>query len=107
MLGWALRLAASQFAAVGQLMLRALPVVLLTVLVFFNSPVWLMVATVSRARLWLALLFLGAIAAVFLISSTLERVRPILRSPGEPPERPAGWRARRSSRCPTPPRPPR
>lgn len=84
-LGWALRLAASQFTLVGQLMLRALPVVLLTVLVFFNSPVWLMVSTVSRARLWLALVFLGAIAAVFLISSTLERVRPILRSPGELP----------------------
>ena len=83
-LGWALRLAASQFAVVGQLVLRALPVVLLTVLVFFNSPVWLMVSTVSRTRLWLAVLFLGAIAAVFLISSTLEKVRPILRSADEP-----------------------
>ncbi|MFZ0833573.1 MAG: hypothetical protein WAM92_10890 [Mycobacterium sp.] len=89
-LGWALRLAASQFSLVGQLVLRALPVVLLTVLVFFNSPVWLMVSTVSRARLWLALMFLGAIAAVFLISSTLERVRPILRSPGEPPPEAGG-----------------
>jgi len=89
-LGWALRLAVSQFAVVGQLALRALPVVLLTVLVFFNSPVWLMVSTVSRARLWLALLFLGAIAAVFLISSTLERVRPILRSPGKASAEPGG-----------------
>ncbi len=89
-LGWALRLAASQFSLVGQLVLRALPVVLLTVLVFFNSPVWLMVSSVSRARLWLALVFLGAIAAVFLISSTLERVRPILWSPGEPPDEAGG-----------------
>ncbi|MGE5698052.1 MAG: hypothetical protein ACM4D3_23260 [Candidatus Sericytochromatia bacterium] len=83
-LGWALRLAASQFVAAGQLMLRALPLVLLTVLVFFNSPVWLMASSVSRLRLWLALLFLGAIAAAFLISSTLDRARPILRS-GEAP----------------------
>ncbi|HUL98205.1 MAG TPA: hypothetical protein VLU24_01975, partial [Mycobacterium sp.] len=79
-LGWALRLAASQFAAVGQLVLRALPVVLLTVLVFFNSPVWLMASTVTRLRLWLAVLFLGTIAAVFLISSTLDRARPMLSS---------------------------
>ena len=50
----------SHLAAVGSLMLRALPVLLLTVLVFFNSPVWLMASTVSRRRLWLALLFLFA-----------------------------------------------
>src|SRR6185312_7889251 len=77
-LGWALRLATSQLAAIGALMLRALPVVLLTVLVFFNSPVWLMAASVSRARLWLALVFLGTIAATFLATSTIERIKPIL-----------------------------
>ena len=80
-LGWALKLAVTQLAAVGQLMLRALPVVLLTVLVFFNSPVWLMAASVGRGRLWLALLFLGTIAAAFLITSTFERIRPMLRAP--------------------------
>ncbi|MBV9513066.1 MAG: hypothetical protein JO280_03335 [Mycobacteriaceae bacterium] len=80
-LGWGVKLAVSQLAAVGQLMLRALPVVLLTVLVFFNSPVWLMAASVSRGRLWLALLFLGLIAAVFLVTSTLERIRPLLETP--------------------------
>src|SRR5262249_21732304 len=83
-LGWALKLGVSQLAAVGQLMLRALPVVLLTVLVFFNSPVWLMAASVSRGRLWLALLFLGMIAAVFLVRSPLERIRPMLRAPSPP-----------------------
>jgi hypothetical protein len=83
-LGWALKLAVSQLAAVGQLMLRALPVVLLTVLVFFNSPVWLMAASVSRGRLWVALLFLGMIAAVFLVRSTLERIRPMLTAPSPP-----------------------
>jgi MFS family permease len=83
-LGWAVRLAVSQLTAVGQLMLRALPVLLLTVLVFFNSPVWLMAASVSRTRLWLALLFLGMIAAVFLVTSTLERIRPMLTTPNPP-----------------------
>jgi hypothetical protein len=77
-LGWALKLAVTQLAAVGQLMLRALPVVLLTVLVFFNSPVWLMAASVGRGRLWLALVFLGTLAAAFLTTSTFERIRPIL-----------------------------
>ena len=77
-LGWALKLAVTQLAAVGQLMLRALPVVLLTVLVFFNSPVWLMAASVGRGRLWLALVFLAMIAAAFLTTSTFERIRPML-----------------------------
>jgi hypothetical protein len=81
-LGWALKLAVIQLAAVGQLMLRALPVVLLTVLVFFNSPVWLMAASVGRRRLWLALFFLGTIAAAFLMTSTFERIRPMLRAVG-------------------------
>jgi MFS family permease len=92
-LGWALKLAVSQLAAVGQLMLRALPVVLLTVLVFFNSPVWLMAASVGRGRLWLALLFLGIIAAVFLITSTLERVRPMLAAPSPREDEPLAQKA--------------
>jgi hypothetical protein len=77
-LGWSLRVTASNLASVGRLFVRALPVVLLTVLVFFNSYVWVMAATVGRPRLWLALIFLFAVAAVFLISSTFDRVRPIL-----------------------------
>lgn len=77
-LGWGARITASNLAATGSLFVRALPVVLLTVLVFFNSYVWLMAAIVSRTRLWTALLFLAAIAAAFLVSSTLDKVLPIL-----------------------------
>lgn len=73
-------------ASVGSLFVRALPVVLLTVLVFFNTYVWVMASTLSRARLWLVLIFLFAVAAVFLVSSTLERVRPILRPDAKEPE---------------------
>lgn len=51
-LGWAVRFTLSELSAAGGLLVRALPVVLLTVLVFFNSPVWLMSATVTRGRLW-------------------------------------------------------
>ena len=52
--------------------------VLLTVLVFFNTPVWLDgVDGQPRPRLWLALLFLPLIAAAFIVSATVDRVRPM------------------------------
>ena len=69
MLGWGLRMTMDNLASIGALFVRALPVVLLTVLVFFNSYVWLMAATISRARLWLALLFLVLIAVAFIMSA--------------------------------------
>jgi hypothetical protein len=77
-LGWAVQMTMSNLAAVGSLVTRALPLLLLTFLVFFNSPVWLMVATLPRPRLWLALAFLTAIAAAFVVSVTADRVRPIM-----------------------------
>lgn len=77
-LGWAARMTLGNLASIGALLLRALPVMLLTVLVFFNSPVWTMASTISRGRLWVALVFLFLIAAVFLLSSTSTNVRPIL-----------------------------
>lgn len=85
-LGWAAQMTLSNLASTGSLLLRALPVMLLTVLVFFNGPVWTMASTVSRGRLWLALLFLFAIAASFLVSTTLGLVRPILRPEAKRPE---------------------
>ena len=35
-----------------------------------------MAATVSRARLWLALVFLALIAAAFVVTVTIDRFRP-------------------------------
>ncbi|VEG56088.1 integral membrane protein [Mycolicibacterium aurum] len=85
-LGWAVRMTLGNLASVGNMLLGALPVMLLTVLVFFNGPVWTMAATISRPRLWLALLFLLLIAVAFLVSSTLGRVRPILRPDAKQPQ---------------------
>ena len=85
-LGWAAHSTLSNLALVGGMFVRALPVVLLTFLVFFNTYVWLMAAIVSRARLWLGLGFLFLIAAAFLVSSTFDRVRPILASPEPGPD---------------------
>jgi hypothetical protein len=79
-LGWAAKLTLSQLAAVGDLLVGALPVVLLTVLVFFNAPVWAMASTISRERLWLALAFLLLIAATFVVSGLLKRVESTLES---------------------------
>jgi hypothetical protein len=79
-LGWAVRMTLSHLTAVGIIAVKALPVVLLTTLMFFNPYAWIMAATISRPRLSLALLFLVTIAAAFVISGTLERVRPMLRS---------------------------
>ncbi|WP_156745331.1 hypothetical protein [Mycobacterium sp. 1165178.9] len=92
-LGWAVRMMLSHFATVGALAVRALPVVLLTALVFFNTYVWLMAATISGNRLALAMAFLVTIAAAFVSSATRERVRPMLQSatvPRDEPEKLAG-----------------
>lgn len=78
--GWAVRMMLSHLTTVGALVVRALPVVLLTALVFFNTYVWLMAATISGERLGLAMAFLVSIAAAFVVSATRERARPMLRS---------------------------
>ena len=85
-LGWAVRIMLTNLASIGDLFVRALPVLLLTMLVFFNGPAWKMAATVTRGRLWLALLFLVLIAASFLLSGTMGQVRPILAPEAKRPE---------------------
>jgi hypothetical protein len=88
-LGWTLRMTMEHLAAAGSLLLRALPVVMLTFLVFFNSPVWLMASTVSRVRLWLAILLLAALAAAFVVSVTIDRFRPTINAPEQIADRDA------------------
>ncbi|QUR69791.1 hypothetical protein F6B93_13215 [Mycobacterium spongiae] len=83
--GWSMRMTLSHLATIGALAIRALPVVLLTTLVFFNSNIWLMASTISAARLGLAITFLVGIAGAFVVSATIERVRPMLREPTAPP----------------------
>ena len=81
LLGFMLYVTRTNLALIGGMFVRALPVVLLTFLVFFNGPVWQMTALISRQRLWAGMLFLVLIAAAFLVSNTLDRVRPILAEP--------------------------
>jgi MFS family permease len=77
-LGWALRLTASNLASAGALVARALPVVLLTVLVFFNGYVWSMASKIGRDRMWLVVAFMALIAVAFLFGGVVERARPVL-----------------------------
>ena len=77
-LGWALRLTVSHLATAGELVTRALPVVLLTVLVFFNGYVWSMASRIGRDRMWLVIGFMVLIAISFLFSGVIERARPVL-----------------------------
>jgi hypothetical protein len=78
--GWSVRLTLAHLKSVGALFARALPVLLLTVLVFFNGPVWSMATTISRGRMWLLIGFMLAIAGTFLFTGVVERVRPTLTS---------------------------
>ncbi len=83
--GWAVRMMLSHLASAGALAVRALPVFLLTAIVFFNSYVWIMATTITGDRLGLAMAFLVLIAALFVVSTTRERLEPMLRStPGAP-----------------------
>jgi len=77
-LAWAMRLTVTQIAAMGALFVRALPVVLLTVVLFFNTYVWLMAAVISRSRLWIAVLILFIVTVAFIVSATIARVRPMV-----------------------------
>lgn len=77
-IGWAVRLAHTQMIAIWGLLVRALPVVLLSVLVFFNTAVWNLAATVSTARFMLALAIFVVIAAAFVVEGTVEHAKPTL-----------------------------
>lgn len=83
-LGWAVRLTMTQVAAMGALFVGALPVMLLTVVVFFNTYARLLASTISRTRLWIALLFLLAVTTAFIVSVSRSRVRPMLGSVSVP-----------------------
>ncbi|MCE9514783.1 MAG: hypothetical protein K8R24_02390 [Mycobacterium sp.] len=80
-LGWVAELAVSNIALTAGMFVRALPVVLLTFLVFFNTYVWLMTSLITRGRLWLGMGFLFLLAASFLVTATLDRVRPVIAAP--------------------------
>ena len=60
------------------MLFRALPVVLLTILVFFNSPLWTISSNLDGLRVGLMVLFLGGVATSYLIAGLLDSVAPLM-----------------------------
>jgi hypothetical protein len=61
-------------------MFRSLPVVLRTILVFFNAPVWTISSNLDGLRTLLLVAFLGAVATSYLVAGLFDSVGPIMRS---------------------------
>jgi hypothetical protein len=76
-LTWAAASAIRQVTAVGTLAARALPLVVLIVLVFFTGELWQLSARIPRARLWQTILFLLSISAVFLLATLRDELATI------------------------------
>lgn len=74
---WALRFAVAQVGALGTLMSRALPLLMLTVVVFFTGELWQLSARTSRERLWQTVGFLGLVAIAFMVATIRDEVRAL------------------------------
>jgi hypothetical protein len=66
-----------QLGALGTLMSRALPLLMLTVVVYFTGELWQLAARMTRQRLWQVIGFLAFIALVFVVSTIRDEVRAL------------------------------
>lgn len=74
---WAFRYALVQFGALGTLMSRALPLLMLTVVVYFTGELWQLAARMTRQRLWQTIGFLAVVAIVFMVTTIRDEVRAL------------------------------
>ena len=74
---WAFRFALMQFGALGTLMSRALPLLMLTVVVFFTGELWQLAARMTRQRLWETIGFFSIVAIIFMITTIRDEVRAL------------------------------
>ncbi len=74
---WAFRFAWVQLGALGTLMSRALPLLMLTVVVYFTGELWQLAARMTRERLWQTIGFLAAVALVFMVATIRDEVRAL------------------------------
>lgn len=74
---WALRFAWVQLGALGTLMSRALPLLMLTVVVYFTGELWQLAARMPRQRLWQTIGFLAAVALIFVVTTIRDEVRSL------------------------------
>jgi hypothetical protein len=84
---WAFRFAWVQLGALGTLMSRALPLLMITVLVYFTAELWQLSARMMRERLWQTVGFLAIVALVFMVTTIRDEVRALREdrsSPSDP-----------------------
>ncbi|GAY15168.1 hypothetical protein [Mycobacterium sp. shizuoka-1] len=74
---WAFRFAWLQFGALGTLMSRALPLLMLTVVVYFTGELWQLSARMTRERLWQTIGFLSLVALAFMVVTIRDEVRAL------------------------------
>jgi hypothetical protein len=74
---WAFRFAWVQLGALGTLMSRALPLLMLTVVVYFTGELWQLASRMTRQRLWQTIGFLAVVAIVFVITTIRDEVRAL------------------------------
>ena len=72
---WAFRFAWVQFGALGTLLSRALPLLMVTVVVYFTGELWQLAARMSRRRLWEIIGFLALVALIFVVTTIRDEVR--------------------------------
>jgi hypothetical protein len=74
---WAFRFAWIQFGALGTLMSRALPLLMITVVVYFTGELWQLSARTTRQRLWETIGFLALVAVLFMVTTIRDEVRAL------------------------------
>lgn len=74
---WAFRFAWVQLGALGTLMSRALPLLMLTVVVYFTGELWQLAARMTRRRLWEIIGFLALVALIFVVTTIRDEVREL------------------------------
>jgi hypothetical protein len=74
---WAFRFAWIQLGALGILMSRALPLLMLTVVVYFTGELWQLAARMTRERLWQTIGFLAAVAIIFMVATIRDEVKAL------------------------------
>ena len=74
---WAFRFAWVQLGALGTLRSRALPLLMLTVVVYFTGELWQLSARMTRQRLWETVGFLALVALVFMVTTIRDEVQAL------------------------------
>lgn len=74
---WAFRFAWLQVGALGTLMSRALPLLMLTVVVYFTGELWQLAARMTRERLWQTIGFLAVVAILFMVATIRDEVKAL------------------------------